>query len=209
MTGPKNSMSERVCEIFPTRMPPIPQEQLSNEQRRALEGLASSRGGVNGAFVAWARCPELMDRVQNLGAYVRFNATLDMRVNYLASLLTARHWGSQYQWHGNARRAAEAGLRTEIIEAVSEGRRPTGMAEDEEVAYDFSTEALTNKSVSDPTYTRAVKMFGEAGVIDLLGVIGYFGLIGLVMNVVRTPIPDGGPLPLVPFPQAVKVRRTP
>jgi len=206
----EQTLGEVTFEILPTRMPPIPDASLSEKQRQALEALTTSRGGVRGSFVAWARCPELMERVQNLGAYVRFQATLNIRVNYLVSLLTARYWGSQYQWHSNSRRAAEAGLAAEIIEAISEGRRPNTMAEDEGVAYDFAVEALNNKSVSDDTYETSIRLFGEEGVIDLLGIIGYFGLLGLAMNVIRTPVPRAEPMPLAPFPQAVKtVRKVP
>ena len=203
------TIDEIVFQLLPTRMPAIADDDLNEDQRKAQENLRLSRGDIRGSFVAWARCPELMNRVQSLGAYVRFEGTLDVRVNYLVSLLTARHWGSQYQWHGNSRRAAEAGLEAEIIDAISEGRRPANMAENEEEAYDFAVEALINKSVSNSTYERSIRLFGEAGVIDLLGVIGYFGLLGLAMNVIRTPIPGNAPMPLMPFPQTVRAHKVP
>jgi len=201
----KTALKEMICDVLPERMPEIPANQLNDKQRAAIAALSASRGGVRGSFVALVRCPELMERVQQMGAYIRFSATLDLRVNRVASLLTSRHWSSQYEWAGNTGLALDAGLRQEIIDAIGEGRRPVNMQEDEETAYDFTTEALTNKSVSDSTYERAVEKFGEEGVIDLLGIIGYYGMLALVMNVVRTPIPSGKPL-LTPFPQGLKPR---
>ena len=202
----KPPLTEMVYDILPERMARIPEEKLSEAQRAAIADLTSSRGGVRGSFIALVRCPELMEKVQKMGAYVRFNASLDLRINRVASLLTTRHWSNQFEWYGNTGLALKAGLRAEIIEAIGEGRRPSGMAEDEAIAYDFVTEALVNKSVSDPTYARAVGAFGEAGVLDMLGIVGYYGMLALVMNVVRTPVPDGSPLPLQPLPQVVKPR---
>ena len=101
---------------------------------------------------------------------------------------------------GSIRQAVEAGLKTEIGNAVREGRRPSGMAQDEEILYDFLTEALKNNGVCDTTYARATKQYGEQGVIDLLAVAGYYGLLALVMNVARTPVPEGPALPLPGLP---------
>lgn len=102
-----------------------------------------------------------------------------------------------------SRQALEAGLKPAIAEAIAEGRRPTGMAEDEEIVYDFLTELLVNKSVCDLTYEQALREFGDAGLIDLIAVSGYYGLLAMVMNTTRTAVPEGSPLPLVPLPQQV------
>ena len=206
MTTEKAPATSMTYDILPERMPQIPEDQLSDEQRAVLGELAASRGGVRGSFVALVRAPKLMDRIQKMGAYVRFEASLDLRVNRVASLLTTRHYSNQFEWSGNTVLALQAGLRADIIEAIGDGRRPTGMAGDEEVAYDFTTEALTNKSVCDVTYERAVHQFGEAGVLDLLAIINYYGGLALIMNVVRTPVPGGKPLPLAPMPQVVRPR---
>ncbi len=92
-------------------------------------------------------------------------------------------------------------MKPAIIEAIAEGRRPTDMAGDEEIAYDFVTELLATKGVCDKTYERAVAKYGEAGVVDIIGIVGYYSMIAMVMNVARTAIPDGKPLPLAPFPR--------
>jgi len=94
-------------------------------------------------------------------------------------------------------------LKPAVAEAIAEGRRPAGMAEDEEIVYDFLTELLVNKSVCDATYERALRRFGEQGVIDIIGISGYYGLLAMVMNVARTAVPEGNPLPLAPLPQQI------
>lgn len=206
MTTENTPATEMTIDILSERMPLVPESQWNDEQRAALAELTKSRGGVRGPFCALMRNPKLMDSMQRLGGYIRFNASLNLRVNRVASLLTARHYGNQYEWATNVPFAQEAGLAQQIIDAIGEGRRPSGMAADEEVAYDFTTEVLTYKNVCDITYAHALKQFGESGVIDLLAVIGYYGFIGLVMNVARTAVPGGKPLPLAPMPMMVKPR---
>ena len=117
-----------------------------------------------------------------------------------APIIAARHYAQQFEWWAHYKQALEAGLKKEIGDAVGEGRRPSGMAEDEEILYDFLTEALKNNGVCDTTYARAVKKYGEQGVIDILAVAGYYGLLALVMNVARTPVPEGHALPLPALP---------
>ena len=122
------------------------------------------------------------------------------------ALPISRHWSAQYEWHGAVPYALEARLAQAIIDAIAENRRPAGMAEDEDIVHAFMSELLNHKSVSDPTYERAVAKFGETGVIDLLGVAGYYSMQAMIMNVVRTPIPAGKPLPLPPMPQSLHPR---
>jgi 4-carboxymuconolactone decarboxylase len=195
-------MKQTSIAIAPERMPAIPEGKMTAAQKQAAAALAAGpRGEVKGPFVALLRSPEFMDRVQRVGEYIRFRCPLDKRINELAAALTARHWTQQFEWWAHSRQALEAGLKPAIAEAIAEGRRPAGMAEDEEIVHAFLTELLTNKSVCDSTYERAVRKFGEAGVIDLIGVSGYYGLLAMVMNVARTAVPEGNPLPLAPMPQ--------
>ena len=191
--------------IAPERMPKIPEDKMTPAQKQAATALAAGpRGEVKGPFVALMRSPDFMDRVQRVGEYVRFRCPLDKRINEMAAAITARHWTQQFEWWAHARQAIEAGLKPAIAEAIAEGRRPTGMAADEELVYDFLTELLVNKSVCDATYTRAVNQFGEQGVIDLIGISGYYALLAMVMNVARTAVPEGNPLPLTGFPAQTK-----
>jgi 4-carboxymuconolactone decarboxylase len=191
--------------VAPERMPVIPADKMTAEQKKAAAAIAAGpRGDVKGPFVSLLRSPELMDRVQRVGEYIRFRCPLDKRINELAAAITARHWTQQFEWWAHSRQALEAGLKPAIAEAIAEGRRPAGMAEDEEIVYDFLTELLVNKGVCDVTYERALRKFGEAGLIDVIAVSGYYGLLAMVMNTTRTAVPEGNPLPLVPLPLQVR-----
>ncbi|HTD90183.1 MAG TPA: carboxymuconolactone decarboxylase family protein [Burkholderiales bacterium] len=201
-----NSQQEVRYNLAPVRLGPIAEDQMTDAQKAAVAAVMSGpRKHMGGPFSALLRSPELMNRVQKVGEYLRFQCPLDKRLGEFAAIIAARHWSQQFEWWAHYKQAIEAGLKAEIGDAVAEGRRPTGMAEDEEILYDFLTEALNNKGVSDTTYARAVKKFGEQSVIDILAVAGYYGLLALVMNVARTPVPEGHALPLTALP----VRATP
>ena len=201
-----DSQKEVRYALAPVRLGPIPEDKMTDAQKAAVAAVMSGpRGHMGGPFSALLRSPELMNRVQKVGEYLRFQCPLDKRLGEFAAIIAARHWSQQFEWWAHYRQAVAAGLKAEIGDAVAEGRRPTGMAEDEEILYDFLTEALNNKGVSDTTYARTVKKYGEQGVIDLLAVAGYYGLLALVMNVAHTPVPEGHALPL----PALPVRATP
>jgi len=187
--------------VAPERMPEIPREKMTEEQRKAAAELtAGPRGEVKGPFVAFLRSPELMRRVQKVGEYIRFVCPIDKRLGEFAAIIGARAWSQQFEWWAHYRQAVATGLKREIADAVAEGRRPTGMAEDEEILYDFLTELINTKGVSDTTYARAVAKFGEQSLIDLISVVGYYTLLAMVMNVARTGVPEGAPLPLPALP---------
>ncbi len=196
-----DSQKEVRYALAPVRLGPIPEDKMTDAQKAAVAAVMSGpRGHMGGPFSALLRSPELMNRVQKVGEYLRFQCPLDKRLGEFAAIIAARHWSQQFEWWAHYRQALEAGLKAEIGDAVAEGRRPTGMAEDEEILYDFLTEALNNKGVSDTTYARTVKKYGEQSVIDLLAVAGYYGLLALVMNVAHTPVPEGHALPLPALP---------
>ena len=187
--------------IAPVRLGVIAEDQMTPAQKAAYDGVMSGpRKHMGGPFMALMRSPELMGRVQKVGEYLRFMCPLEKRLGEFAAIISARHYNQQFEWWAHYRQAVEAGLKAEIGDAVREGRRPSGMAQDEEILYDFLTEALKNNGVCDTSYARAVKQYGEQGVIDLLAVAGYYGLLALVMNVARTPVPEGPALPLPGLP---------
>ena len=184
------------------RMPPVPKDKMTEAQKKALEEVIASRGagGAEGPFVPMLRSPELMNRLQTLGEYVRFHNSIGTKLTEFVILLTARQWTQQYEYDAHQPLALKAGLNQEIISAITEGRRPTGMAADEEIVYDFCSELRQNQGVSDATYARAVGKFGEQGVIDMTGLVGYYTTLAMIMNVARSPLPDGKKAPLAPFP---------
>ena len=184
------------------RMPPIPPDKLTEAQKKAAEAFAEGRGyQIRGPFVPLIRSPEVMLRAKAMSDYLRFKSVLEPRINELAIIITAREWTQQYVWQAHQPAALKAGLRREIADAIADGRRPAGMADDEEIAYDTATEILRLKRVSDATYARATAKFGEQGVIDLLGVIGYYNFLAIVMNATRTAMPAGMPEPLKRYPE--------
>ena len=167
-------------------------DKLTEAQKKASEAFSEGRGyAVRGPFVPLIRSPEVMLRAKAMGDYLRFKSVLDPRINEMVIIITAREWTQNYEWHAHQPAALKAGLKREIADAIADGRRPVGMVEDEEIAYDMAIEILRLKRVSDPTYARAVAKFTEQGVIDLLGVIGYYNFLAIVLNATRTPMPDG------------------
>jgi 4-carboxymuconolactone decarboxylase len=183
------------------RMPPIPADKLTDAQKKASEAFAEGRGyEVRGPFVPLLRSPEVMLRAKAMGDYLRFKSTLPPRLSEMVILITAREWTQNYEWHAHHPLALKAGLRPEIADAIAQGYRPAGMTDDEEIAYDTATEILREKRVSDRTYARAVAKFGEQGVIDLLGIVGYYNFLAIVMNATRAAMPPGAAEPLKRYP---------
>jgi 4-carboxymuconolactone decarboxylase len=172
-------------------------DKIRSGPRAAVSGSAANSGNsVGSPFNVWLRSPESADPIQQVGSYIRFKSSLGPRLNEFAILITAREWTSQYEWFAHHRLALQAGLNPQVAQAVAEGKRPIGMQPDEEVVYDFSRELHQTRRVSDATYARALQQFGERGVMDLIAVNGYYTLVSMTLNVDRTPIPNGGPLPL-------------
>jgi 4-carboxymuconolactone decarboxylase len=185
------------------RMPPIPPAKMTDAQRKAVEEFAAARGGsgVGGPFVPLLRSPEVMSRARAMGDYLRFKSVLPPRLSEFVILITARQWTQQYEWDAHHRLAIQAGLREEVARAIAEGRRPSAMTEDEESLYEFLNELYRTQGVSDPTYARVVARFGEQGVIDTLGLAGYYSFLAMVLNTARTPLPAGRTPALAPFPR--------
>jgi 4-carboxymuconolactone decarboxylase len=184
------------------RMPPIPADKLTDAQKKAIEEFKAARSAdLSGPFVPLLRSPEVMSRARAMGDYLRFKSSLPPRLSEFVILLTARRWTQQYEWNAHQPLALQSGLRAEIVKAIADGRRPDAMAEDEDAVYTLWDEVQRNQSVSDATYARAVGKVGEQGVIDVLGITGYYTMLAMVMNTTRTPLPDGVKPPLAVFPR--------
>jgi len=184
---------------LPERLPAIPPEQWTDEQKKVAAAIASGpRGQVRGPFLALLRSPGLAHTVQQVGEYLRFKSPLDRRIAEMATLIAARHWTQQYEWQSHYKHAMKAGLSPDIAAAITEGRRPTGMAKDEEALYDMLTESLHNQSVCDVTYARAVGLFGEQGVVELIAVAGYYAMLAMILNIGRKALPPGQE-PMLPW----------
>ena len=174
------------------RFTPLTYAGMTAPQKKMFENLISGeRRGASGPFNVLLRSPEMGDLAQQFGASMRYHSSIPPKLNELAIILTARHWTSHYEWYAHKRAALAAGLNQSIVDAVAAGTRPGSMAADEQAVYDFVSELLATKQVSDATFQAAKDKFGERGVVDLIGVSGYYQLVSMLLNVDRYPLPDG------------------
>ena len=184
------------------RLPPLAESAMNDAQKKAAaELIAGPRGGVKGPFVPLMRSPDLMDRIGKVGEYLRFRSALPQRLNEFATLVVSRRWSQQFEWAIHYVAAEKAGVPREVLDALAQGTRPTGMQEDEALAYDFYMELDRTGGVSDATYARALALLGEPGVVELASLTGYFTLMAMILNVARTPAAAGSAVvPLQSFP---------
>jgi 4-carboxymuconolactone decarboxylase len=187
-------MSER-------RFKELTPETMSAEQKKVADAIQSGpRGaGLRGPFNALLRSPDICDLVQRVGAYVRYSSAIPARLNEMAIIMAGRKWTAQYEFYAHRKLAIEAGLKTAICDAIATGKRPTAMQDDEAAVYDFCTELLGTGQVSDSNFKHIADRFGERGVIDLIGAVGYYSLVSMVLNVDRVPLPAGETPPLQPL----------
>lgn len=179
------------------RLPTLPADQLSSRQKTLYERIAGKRGAVRGPFQVWLHSPELCDRVEALGTYVRFDCSLSEKLREFSILITARHWDAQHSWNAHVDKAIAAGLPREVTRAIAEGREPAFEADDERVFYQFSREVLEKHFVSDETFAAALKIFGNQGVVDIIGCLGNFSMLAMCLNAFQV---DLDPSKAPPFP---------
>ena len=182
------------------RFKPLTYEQMTPEQKKMTENILSGeRTSMGGPFNVLLRSPEMGDLAQEFGAQMRFHSSLPRKLNEMAIIITARHWTAQYEWNAHRTAAAQAGLKEPIIQAIAAGKRPESLDADETVIYNFATELLKTHEVSDATFKAVKDKFGEKGVVDLIGVMGYYQLVSMLLNVDRYPLPAGAKPELQPL----------
>ena len=174
------------------RFKPLTYDEMTPAQRTMIEHvLAGPRSGTDGPFNVQLRSPEMSDLGQQFGAATRFATTVPRKLYELAIIITARHWTAQFEWSAHRRGALQAGLSPAVADAIAEGRRPAAMPPDEEAVYNFATELLDTKQVSDATFAAAKSLLGERGVVDLINVMGWYGTVSMLLNVDRYPVAEG------------------
>ena len=181
------------------RFTPLAESDMSDAQRKAATELASGpRGRMNphGPNALLLRSPDLMSRTQKVGEYLRYNSSLPARLNEFAILVTARQWSAQVEWIEHHPLALKAGLDPATAEDLAQGKRPRTMRDDEAAVYQFCNELHQTHGVSDATFAAVADRFGERGVIDLIGVTGYYSMLAMVLNVAQQPLPGGAAPPL-------------
>lgn len=177
-------------------MPPIPVAQMTPAQKAAVDEIAAGpRGGLIGPFIPSLRSPEFMRRLQRLGEYLRYDNALGHRLTEFTILLVARTWRQDFEWFVHAPQAAAAGLDADAIASIAAGQRPSRLTVDEAIIYDLFEQLQHTHRVDDALYARAVGALGEQKVIDLVGTIGYYSTLAMLMNVAGTPAPREGPWP--------------
>ena len=185
---------------LPKERLPLPSLEAMTEAQRAAANdlIAGPRKGVKGPFIPLLRSPELMSRLQKVGEYLRFHSSLAPRISEFATLCVARSWTQQFEWVMHVPLALRAGTSRETIDSVREGRRPSSMSQAEAVVHDFIMELLSTKGVAQPTYDAVVGELGEQGLIDLVGIVGYFTSMCMILNVAHTPPESGNDVDLLP-----------
>jgi 4-carboxymuconolactone decarboxylase len=178
----------------PMRLPKL--TDLSPRQQEISDRITSRRGGTRGPFLVWLRSPELCEKVEALGAYCRFESSLDPRLRELSLLIAARHWDAQYSWNAHVGKAADLGVPRDSLAALAEHREPHFTSKDEDIVYRFSSEILRDHFVSDATFAEALTELGEQGIVDLLGSLGNFSMLGMLLNACQVDLQDVEP----PFP---------
>jgi 4-carboxymuconolactone decarboxylase len=182
------------------RFKPLTWDEMTPEQRKMVEDLVSGpRSGADGPFNVLLRSPDMGNLAQKFGAATRFNQSMPRKLNELAIIITGRYWTAQYEWIAHKRAALQAGLDPAIVDAIQNGRRPAGMQKDEEAVYNFCTELLQTKQVGDATFAAAKDAVGEKGVVDLIGVMGWYQTVSMLLNVDRYPLPAGARPELTPL----------
>jgi 4-carboxymuconolactone decarboxylase len=181
------------------RLKDIGDEQMSALQKALRDAIYSGPRGIRkkltGPFQIWLNAPELGHLAQALGAHVRYKTSLSPRQSETAILTTAHHWKAQYEWIAHAPQALKAGVKPETVKAIQAGRAPKSAQKDEKLIVEFVKELYKNKRVSDKTYKRAQALFGNAGLVELVGICGYYALISMTLNTFRAEIPAEMPMP--------------
>ena len=181
-------------------MPPLSDSELSAAQTAVIEELRTVRGITpRGPWIPLMRSPEVLTRARAMGDYLRYGSVLPPRLSELVILLVAREWTQHYEWYAHRDIAIAAGLSAETVNAIAVARYPSSLQEDEAAIYDFCLELMRTKEVSDTNYSRVLDLLGEQGVIDTVGIVGYYTLLAMVMNTAQTPLPGDAEPELEPL----------
>jgi 4-carboxymuconolactone decarboxylase len=167
-------------------------EEMTPAQKMLINNLlAGERGTTTGPFNVLLRSPEMGDLAQKLGAEMRYHSSIPRKLNEFAILITARHWTSQYEWYAHQRDGLKYGLEQPVIDTLATGKKPAPLDADEEIVYNFCHTLLETGQVSDGIFKATVDKFGERGVVDLIGTMGYYNMVSMLLNTDRYPLPDG------------------
>jgi len=175
-----------------SRLPELTRDEMTDEQRRIHDEIASGpRGQVQGPLKIWLNSPGLTDVAQKLGAYMRFGSNLPPRLSELAIIVTGAHYKAEYEWYAHVRFAQEAGIPEAVTEAIRKGAVPDLPDADQRMVHRVAVELTRNHGLSDTTYAEAVEVLGLPALVDLIALVGYYGIVSLTLNTFEIPTPDG------------------
>jgi 4-carboxymuconolactone decarboxylase len=175
-----------------SRLPDLRYDQMTAEQRRVHDEIAAGpRGRVEGPLEVWLHSPGLADPAQKLGAFARFGSSLPPELSELAILVTGRHWQANFEWYAHARLARAAGIPEPVIAAIRTGAEPELADPKARIVYAVARELLETRTLSDATYAKAEAALGREGLVDLVGILGYYTLVSMTLNAFDVPTPDG------------------
>ena len=177
-----------------SRLPTIAPDAYSGEQRAAADAFAAERGApVFGPFAPMLHSPEAMIAASRMGEYLRYRSALGTRFSEFVILMVARAWSQDFEWGVHQPIALQAGVTADTAAAIADGRRPAAMTAEEDALYDFVSELMIHRRVSDASFARVEEMFGQRGCVDLTALAGYYSLLAMQLNVAQTPAPPGAP----------------
>jgi len=182
----------------PPRLPAIPEDELTPEQRSLIDSIRSGPRGqfkMSGPFYCYLHAPAFGELAQKLGAHCRFGTKVPPRLSEFAILVTAQHWKSHYEWAAHAPIAERQGVKPETIRDLRAGRAPKTAPKDERAIHAFIKEIYRDKRVSNRTYQSVRALLGDAGTVELVGLLGYYAMVAMTLDVFRMPVPAGQPLP--------------
>lgn len=190
--------AKRPPRSLPPRLPALAADQLTPEQQALVAAISSSpRGGftMSGPFAVYLHAPVFGQLAQQLGAHVRYGTSVPPRLSEFAILCTASYWKAQYEWFAHAPIAEKQGVKPATIRALQAGRAPKSAPRDEMAIYAFVKELYATRRVSQSVFARAQKLLGDAGIVELVGILGYYAMVAMTLNVFRMPVPEGTPAP--------------
>ena len=194
----KKSKKQPAAKMGPVRLPAIPEDQLTPEQRSLMSAIASGPRGtfkMGGPFFCYLHSPAFGELAQKLGAYCRFGTSIAPRLTEFAILATAQFWKAHYEWAAHEPQALKAGVKPATIQALRAGREPTSAPKDERAIYAFIKDLYSTRRASDRSYKAVHAIIGDAGMVELVGLLGYYAMVAMTLNVFRMPVAEGTPLP--------------
>jgi 4-carboxymuconolactone decarboxylase len=174
------------------RVRDLTEAEMSDLQREvAAEAAAGKRGHMPAPLRAWLHSPEMGRRAARLGEFVRYETSLGPALSELAILVTARCWTAQYEWYAHKREALKAGVDPAVIDAIARRRQPALPDARARAVYDYALALHESRQVPQTVHAAALAALGEAGVVELVGILGYYTLVSMTLNAFEIGLPDG------------------